>query len=73
MTFKAVAKRLGVSQCVLRRALDDMQSTGFPRKHAVFKKYPVDAVEAWIRRESRIADDPATVTPPKQGVNHHAL
>jgi predicted DNA-binding transcriptional regulator AlpA len=73
LTFAEVAERLGVSKGTLYKALPDMVRSGFPVRHQILKRFPTDGVEEWIRRESRIADDPATVTPPKQGVNLHAL
>jgi DNA-binding transcriptional regulator YhcF (GntR family) len=73
LTFAEVAERLGVAPGTLRKALREMQATGFPRRNTIFKRFPAAGVEAWINDQSRIADDPATVTPPKQGVNHNAL
>jgi DNA-binding transcriptional regulator YhcF (GntR family) len=74
LTFNEVAERLGVAPGTLRKALPDMVRSGFPRRNTIFKRFPAAGVEAWINDQSRIADDPATVTPPKQsGVNLHAL
>jgi hypothetical protein len=73
LKFNEVAERLGYSQGKVRRDMPKMLQTGFPPRDPVNGLYPAAGVEAWIERRSRIADDPATVTPPKQGVNHHAL
>lgn len=56
LNTEQVCQLLGIGSTFFYENLRALQDLGFPRKHPVLKRYPREAVEAWLRKTSGLAN-----------------